>query len=285
MTSLRQKFIRDMEIRALSPSTQRGYVHALVGLSRHYGGSPADLSPYQVQDYLLHLTKDRGLSASTVCIVACAVRFLYRHTLQREDLALSIPSRRRPKRLPSILSAEEVERLLAATRNDKYRLCFMAMYSAGLRVSEAVRLRDADIDEDRGAIVVHQGKGNKDRTTVLADRFLAELRSYRALHERGFWVFPGGHPGQALTANSVRKVFYRAKAAAGIEKPGACHMLRHAFATHLLEAREDLRTIQLLMGHNSLRTTSVYLHLTSKRLTAVRSPLDRLPSTDPEPVE
>jgi site-specific recombinase XerD len=203
------------------------------------------------------------------------LRFFYTVTLDRQDLALAIPPRKTPRHLPQVLSGVELQRLFDV-ENPKHRVLLMATYAAGLRVSEVVRLRVTDIDSHRMMIRVEGGKGEKDRYTILSPRLLQELRTYWQIQRPPQWLFPGPKSGSPITPRTAQEVFTRAKTRAAISKAGGIHLLRHSFATHLLEAGVDLRTIQLLMGHSSIGSTVRYLQLTRKTLDSAQSPLDLL---------
>ena len=276
MSALREQMIRDMQLRRLSPRTQRRYLHAVTGLAKHYGRSPDQLGSREVQDYLLHLMNDHKLAWRSVNVVSSALRFLFGVTLRRPEISVEIPPRRTPLCLPEVLSDGELVRLFAATATLKQRVMLMTAYGAGLRGSELLHLRVRDIDSGRMMIRVEQGKGAKDRYTILPKRLLTELRSYWKMYRPQHWLFPGRRPDQPLNFSTAAAVYQRAKARARIPKRGGLHTLRHSFATHLLEAGVDIRTIQLLLGHKSILSTARYLHLTQRNLAAVPSPLDTL---------
>ncbi|MBI2191483.1 MAG: tyrosine-type recombinase/integrase, partial [Planctomycetes bacterium] len=205
------------------------------------------------------------------------IRFFYKHVLRREDLDLRVPARR-SGRLPEPLSRGEVGRLIEATTNLKHRVMLMTAYGTGLRVSELVHLKPEDIHSERMLIRVEQGKGRKDRYTLLSSRLLEELRCYWRIYRPTTWLFPSRDVSRPFSATGVQQVYYRAKRSAGIHRGHGIHCLRHSFATHLLEAGVDLPTIQCLMGHTRLETTARYLHVTSQHLASVSSPLDLLRS-------
>jgi len=276
MGALRDRMAQVMELRGFAPGTRSGYLNAVVGLVRHTGRSPDEISREEVQDYLLYLMNDRGLNWSTVNVARAAIRFLYREVLSRSDVAESIPPRKTPKRLPEVLSTAEVQRLFALTANEKHRALLMTAYAAGLRVSELVRLQVADVDSSRMMIRVRQGKGQKDRYTILSARLLRELRTYWRNQRPPTWLFPGAAPDRPIDRGTAGTVYREAKRRAGIRKQGGIHTLRHCFATHLLEAGVDVRTIQLLMGHRSIRSTIRYVQLTRKTFDGTPSPLDLL---------
>ena len=277
MGALREQMIRHMELRRFAPGTQRMYVHAVADLTRHFGRSPDTITPVEVQEYILHLMKKRKLHWQTVNVAAAGLKFFFMTSLGRTGFDFRLPARRTPSQLPEILNTQELERIFNAPRNPKHRMLLMTTYAAGLRVGEVVRLKVSDIDSGRMMIRVEQGKGSKDRYTILSRRLLTELRSYWKMCRPSVWLFPTRNPrrlGQPMDTNAARWVYEKAKDKAGITKKGNIHTLRHCFATHLLEAGVDLRTIQLLMGHTSIRTTMFYLQLTQKAFDRLQSPLD-----------
>ena len=266
MGKLRGRMIREMQLRRLAPLTQEAYLRAVSGLAGYHGRSPEKIDDEGVKDYLLHLITERQLSWSTVNVAAAGIRFLYVETLERPDVRRAIPPRKTPRQLPEILSTEEIERLFAVTTNLKHRAMLVTAYATGVRIGEFVNLKVADIDGSRMMVRVRQGKGAKDRYTILSPRLLRELRAYWREYRPADWLFPGAKAGRPITTRSVRNVYHEAKEKACITKRGGVHTLRHCFATHMLEAGADIRTIQVLMGHGSIRTTSGYLQLTRKKL-------------------
>jgi integrase/recombinase XerD len=282
MTPLRQRTLEEMQIRNLSPETRRAYLSRISLFARHFHKSPELLGPDDIRAYLLHLSQEQHLSASSIRITVAALRFLYKVVLKRDwNVDDVIPACRKPKTLPVILSREEVGRFLEAVGNLKYRVILTVCYAAGLRISEAVRLTPAAIDSQRMTIRVEAGKGRKDRYVMLSPRLLDLLRDYwRQARPKG-WLFPGERSGQPLTPAAVEDVCRQVRSDANFGKPITPHSLRHAFAVHLLEAGTDLRTIQLLLGHNNLTTTIRYLHLATSRVCATTSPLDTLPLASP----
>jgi integrase/recombinase XerD len=276
MSTLREQLIRELQLRRYSASTLKHYVDAVRGLAAFYRLAPDRLSPHQVQDYLLYLMQERQLEWNTVNCIVSGLKFFYGQILKRSDILLSIPERRTPRRLPEIFSGQELQRLFAAAANPRDRALLMTTYSAGLRINEVVRLQIPDIDSQRRMLRVRGGKGDKDRYTLLSERLLQELRAYWKSARPPLWLFPGRSPQQPLSHHSARRAFHYAKGKAGIVKGGSIHALRHSFATHLLEAKVDIRTIQILLGHSSIRSTVWYLHLTRKTLDATQSPLDLL---------
>jgi site-specific recombinase XerD len=274
--------IRDMQLHNLSPNTQRGYINAVVGLTKHYRRSPDQIGPEEIQDYIIFLLNVRKLAIGSCQAMVTGLRFFYTVTLAGDSARVPIPAMRGSKRLPEILSGKELERLFGVTTNIKHRVLLMTAYAGGLRVSEVVRLKVTDIHSDRMMIRVEQGKGRKDRYTLLSERLLGELRAYWKLKHPDPWLFPG-HSNLPMTREMAHHIYVTAVKKAGLRRQGGIHTLRHCFATHLLEAGVDLRTIQLLMGHNSIRTTVRYLQMTSKTLQGTRSPLDliALPAGQP----
>lgn len=278
MTALRRRMLADLRMRNYSPRTEKVYVSHVAQFARHHGRSPEELGHEEVRGYLRHLIEDRKVSRSAFNQAICALRFLYGVTLERPEMVARVPYAKREKRLPAILSPEEVGRLLEAVEDPKHRLVLATVYAAGLRVSEVVALRVSDIDSDRMTIQVRQGKGRKDRLVMLSPVLLEELRRYCRWARPADWLFPGQKPGRPLTTRTVQKACRRAVEAAGLgsERRITIHTLRHSFATHLLEGGTDLRLIQTLLGHNSLRSTAIYTHVSTHRLRSTVSPLDRL---------
>jgi site-specific recombinase XerD len=286
MGELRDRMVRDMDVRNFSGRTVEAYVAGVKGLAKYYMRSPEQLSDEEVQRYLLHLREERKLSGSTCNQIRCALKFFYEVTVRRPQASLAVPPMRQAQKLPEILSREQVERIVGVTRTLRERVLLMATYGGGLRVSEVVALRRGDIDVERGVIRVEQGKGKKDRYTVLAERLVRELGRYYEVYGRPeHWVFPQRcDNSRHLDVASAQKIYTSAKRRVGIEKVGGIHALRHAFATHSLEAGLDLPTLARMLGHTSVRTTMRYLHTTGKRVSAQISPLDRLLfTTGPEP--
>ncbi len=276
MTLLRQKMIRDMQLRRLAPKTQEAYLRAVYGLAQHYNQSPDQIKEAQIQDYIVGLLNRRKLSWSTCDQIASGLEFFYQNTLGKTQSHFSLPRRKHAQKLPEILSPMELEKLFSCASNPKYRMLLMLTYSGGLRLSEVIQLKVSDIDSQRMMIRVHQGKGCKDRYTVLSKRLLEELRSYWKLFRPSHWLFPGQRGSRPINPTCAQKAFTATKRLAGIKKQGGIHMLRHAFATHLLESNVDVRTIQKLMGHKYMETTARYMQVTQQRLEATPNPLDRL---------
>ena len=272
MSELRKRMIRDMQSRNFSPGTQRAYLRAVTGLAQYYHRSPDTIEPEEIQDYVVHLLSERKLAHSIIT----GLRLFYTVTLKQDEASVPIQQVKRVTRLPEILGSEQLERVFAAPCNPKHRVLLMTAYSAGLRVSELVHLKVTDIHSDRMMIRVDQSKGKKDHYTLLSKRLLGELRAYWKIKRPAVWLFPGIKRQEPLCARMAQKVYAQAVAKAGITRKGGIHTLRHCFATHLLEAGQDIRTIQLLMGHSSILTTVRYLQVTSKTLQGTPSPLDLL---------
>jgi len=286
MTSLRQRMLEDMQVRNLSPQTQRTYLEQITRFARHFRRSPAGLGPEEIRAYQLHLRNDRHLVVTSIHVAVAALRFLYRVTLKKawviEDV---IPAPRVPRRLPVVFSPEEVARFLDSLPGLQYRALLATCYGAGLRISEVLHLRSADIDSRRMVIRVSQGKGQKDRYVMLSPKLLALLRAWWRVARPHPWLFPSPVSTRPLTRTAVERACQRARRRARCSKPVTPHALPHAFAVHLLEAGTDLRTIQLLLGHRSLATTAKYLHIATLKVCATTSPLDALPwSPPPDPV-
>jgi integrase/recombinase XerD len=276
MGVLRDRMIRELQLRRYAPTTQKTYLEAVVGLTKHFGIAPDQLSAQQVQDYVLYLMTERHLQWNSVNTIVSGLTFFYTQTLRRPDIRLALPCRRNPRPLPEIFSTVELEALFAATVTLQDRTLLMTTYAGGFRVSEVVHLRPTDIDSQRMMIRIVCGKRAKDRYTLLSPRLLEELRVYWKTYRPRTWLFPSRDPDRPFNDDKARTVFNEAKAKAGIRKGGSIHVLRHCFATHLLEAGVDLRTIQILLGHSSITSTAWYLHLTRKTLERTRSPFDLL---------
>jgi site-specific recombinase XerD len=275
MGLLRKKMEADMKIRGLRPATQAEYLRVATRFAGYFMRSPAQMGLAEVREYLLHHIR-AGRSTSTQQVYLCALRFLYRVTLERPSELETLVGPRRIQRLPEVLSRDEVAAILRTVRSPRHRAVLMTMYGAGLRVGEACRLRPTDIDSQRGVIRIRDGKGGRDRVVMLSPRLLDELRSYwRLVRPSGGYLFPAARGG-VLRSESVRAVLKRAAASAGIAKRVTPHCLRHSFATHLLEAGTVARAIQVLLGHASIETTQRYMQVSAQFLSTVQSPLDRL---------
>ena len=280
MTTLRQRMLEDLQIRNYATNTIAAYLRGVAGFAKHFGKPPDQLGPEHIRQYQLFLSQQKCASLSTYIQVVAALRFFYTHTLHRQIAIERIPLPRYQKKLPIILSQQEVKALLEAPRNLGHRAMLSTMYAAGLRVSELVHLKVPDIDSARDAIWVRSGKGRKDRQTLLPPKLLGLLRSYWRWKQPTDWLFPGDKPGQPICAPSVFRMCQKAGRTAGISKAIHPHSLRHAFATHLLEAGVNLRTIQILLGHSKLETTARYLHVSNLAVRATVSPLELLDPLD-----
>lgn len=277
MSTLRKQMEADMAVRGLAYRTRESYVSSVAGLAKYYGRSPARISEIECQRYLLYLLQERKLAHSSCNVVASALEFLYRVTLKRGETQFCLPRPKVPSKLPLILSREEVSAMIEQTTNLRHRALLMTTYGGGLRLNEVRHLKISDIDSSRMTIRVEQGKGAKDRYTLLSPRLLDELRRYWFVHRPKLWLFPSPRVAEhPLSTNSATRIFLAAKARAGITKAGGIHSLRHAFATHLLEAGTDVHTIQRLLGHGALSTTARYFHLANKHLSGANAPLDLL---------
>lgn len=281
MSPLRKQMEADMAIRGLAYRTRETYVESVAKLAKYYGRGPDRISEAEVQRYLLHLLEERQLAHSSCNVVCSALEFFYRTTLKRRETEFCLPRPKVPARLPQILSREEVALLIEKTTNVKHRALLMATYGGGLRLQEVCHLKVSDIDSERMTLRVEQGKGAKDRYTLLSPRLLAELRRYWLTYRPMLWLFPSPRtPEQPFSKHTAHRIYHAAKRRAGITKAGGIHSLRHAFATHLLEAGVDVHTIQRLMGHDSLSTTARYFHLAQKHLSGTASPLELLARPD-----
>ena len=265
MGTLRKQMEADMVLRGLAYRTRQAYIESVAKLAKFYGKSPDQISEPECQRYLLHLLEERKLAHSSCNVVASALQFFYRVTLKRRKTEFCLPRPKVPQRLPHLLSREEVASVFEHTQNLMHRAFLMTTYGAGLRLLETCHLKIADIDSARMTIRVEQGKGAKDRYTPLSPHLLEELHRYWFAHRPKLWLFPSPRNAQLpMLPKSAQRIFYAAKDRAGIVKPCGIHGLRHAFATHLLEAGTDVHTIQRLMGHGSLSTTARYFHLAQK---------------------
>ena len=276
MSPLRRRMIEDMTVRNFSAYTQRNYLFAVSRLARHVRMSPAELGPEQLRDYLNHLI-ERKVSPSYFNVNVAALRFLYTVALERDWVVPKLPFQKRPRKLPTVLSVEEVGRFLATVPDRKMRAVLVTAYAAGLRVFEVVALRVSDVDSTRMTLRVADGKGGKARLVMLSPKLLDLLRTYwKAERPRAEWLFPGRDPAQHVSVRSVQLACQTAREAAGIDKHITMHTLRHSFATHLLESGTDIRIIQALLGHSSLNTTARYTQVATSTIRSTPSPLDRL---------
>ena len=279
MTPLRRRMIEDMRVRNLAPNTQRIYVDRVAKFAQYFGKSPHLLGPEEIRTYQVYLTRQKNASPSALNQAVCALRFLYRITLGKTWLIEHIPYAKKPRALPVVLSRDEVSRFFECIPNLKHQAIVMTAYATGLRVSEVLSLRVSDIDSQRMMIRVQQGKGRKDRYVMLSPHLLELLRAYWKVARPQGWLFPGRPPNRPLTREMIHQVCTKASVAAGLTKRAHVRALRHSFATHLLEAGANIRVIQILLGHRSLRTTAVYTNVSRETVCATSSPLDLLPKT------
>ena len=275
MSELRTRMIRDMALRGFSPRTHESYIAAVVKLAKYYKRSPDQLTNDAVQAYLAYLIQERTLSWSTCSQAAHAFRFLYHVTLSHPRADFHVPAPKQPQKLPELLSREDVGRLLQACPHSRHRLLLATTYAAGLRVSEVVALKVTDLDADRMTVRIAQGKGAKDRYVPLAKRLLEEWRAYWRTTPPRVWLFANRQGTRPIDITVAQKIYTLTKLRAGIRKQGGIHALRHAYATHLLEAGKDLQAVQHQLGHRHISTTMRYFHLTQGRLLATGSPFDR----------
>lgn len=278
MTPLRQKLIDEIQLRGFSPSTQESYVSYVTGLARFYHRSPDQINDQELKAYLLYLLRERQLAASSLIVAVSALRFFYGHVLHRPTAAIqeALPRMKRPVQRPRVYSIPELERLFSWPKlSPKHRALFLTAYAAGLRVSELCHLRIGDLLSDRHQIRVVAGKGKKDRYTLFSPRLLKELRRYWRLYRPQQWLFPGPvWPEKPISPEAVQRAFTKTVRAAGLPDRGGIHSLRHSFATHLLEAGVDALTLQRLLGHGHLASTTTYLHVRQERVEKVSSALD-----------
>ncbi len=276
MTKLRQRMIDDLRIRNYSPRTVDVYTRQVASFAKHFGKSPERLGVEHIREYQTFLVETKSASWTRFNQTVCALRFLYRVTLHRPELIEHIPFPKQQKRLPVVLSRQELATFFGAVANLKHRTILMTMYAAGLRISEVLGLQVSDVDSDRMVIRVQQGKGKKDRYAILAPTLLCQLREYWRISKPQSWLFPGKIPERPLSPSSVQRMSRKAATRAGLAKPVTTHTMRHCFATHLLEAGTNLRTIQLLLGHANLGTTAVYLHVATNALQSSECACDLL---------
>jgi integrase/recombinase XerD len=281
MTELRQRMNDAMLLRGLADRTRESYIACVLGLAKYHRRPPDQLDAEAIQAYLLHLITEKKLAYASVNQAACAFRFLFGTVLRRETARFDIPMAKVPKRLPLVLSRDEVARLFAHCKTLRERTLLETVYAAGLRLSEVCTLELSDIESapDRMCIKVRQGKGGKDRYTLLSPRLLDSLRLYWRAFRPQRWVFPNRAGDGPIYDQTVQRLYCSVRDAACLPKGGGIHTLRHAFATHLLEAGVDIHTIQRLLGHGHVSTTMRYFHLARTRLTGTTSPLELLTPT------
>jgi integrase/recombinase XerD len=282
MTALRAKYIRDLAVRGRALRTQESYTSYVADLAKFHDRSPELITYDEVVDWIHHLIRERHLAPSSVNIAVNAVRFLYGVTLQRDIQALmaGIPRMKRNTRRAEAYARSEVEAILTAPAQPRDRAFLMTVYAGGLRLFEATQVQTRDIDRPRMQMRIRMGKGAKERVLPLSQRLLKELEGYwraqrkdRPGHDSP-WLFMGKAPGQPMSRGTGQNIYYRAVRKSGVRRKGGIHLLRHSFATHLIESGLELTLVQRWLGHSSLLTTARYLHVTSARLDAAQSPLD-----------
>jgi len=285
MGKLKDKMKIDMELRNLSERTIETYLRCIINFVKHYGKSPEEIGHEAIREFLYYLLKVKQSSQASINQHYSALKFFYQTTLGRDWEALKIPRSRREKKLPIVLSKEEVWSALNQIQNIKYLTILMTIYSGGLRLSEALNLKVSDIDSQRMMIRVNQGKGHKDRYTLLGKRALKILRVYWKTYRPKEWLFPSPTSDKHISPSSIQKIFHEAVIKANIKKKATIHTLRHSFATHLLEDGIEIPYIQNLLGHSDSRTTSIYLHVARKKLLKVVSPIDLIEEEPGKPIE
>ena len=276
MTKLRQKMIRTMDLRNLSKHTKRSYLAAVTGLAKHYRQSPEKITDTMIEDYLLYLKKKKRIAPASCGSALTGLRFFYAHVLGKQ-ISVDFSLTKKPRKLPTVLTKEQIWKMICAPANLKHRLILMTTYSAGLRAGEVMRLKPENIDSKRMLIKVVNGKGQKDRYTMLSVKLLDELRHYYKKCRPQTYLFPSNykkHKNKPLSYETVRSIYEKARKKVGVKNGEGIHTLRHSFATHLLEAGYDIRKIQVLMGHTRLSTTMIYLHVSRETLSKIPSPLD-----------
>ena len=284
MSPLRTRFMEDMQLHGYASSTQGHYANAVGALAKHYHKSPEQISEEELRHYFLHLTLDRRVSHSTATVVLCAIKFLFQNTLQRQWPSLKLLRPPCQKKIPVVLSRQEVQQILSSVRVAVYRVCLLTIYSCGLRLNEGRCLRVCDVDSSRMVLHVH-GKGSKDRYVPLPQKTLQELRDLWRSHRSAEWLFPARlrstegarfQASEPIAASALQGAFERALAHSLVRKAAHIHTLRHSYATHLLEAGVNLRVIQCLLGHSTPATTAIYTHLTEAARQSVQAPVNQL---------
>jgi site-specific recombinase XerD len=275
MGKLRDQMLVDLQLSGAKPRTQKTYLREVENLTKHFNRSPEELGEAELKEYMLYLINERHLSEGTFRFYVAGLKFFYRTTLKRDWPVEKIRHPRSKRKLPVVLDLSEVESLFSVTRNLKHKVILMMTYSSGLRASETARLKLTDIDSKRMMVRVNDGKGGKDRYSILSKTTLEHLRQYWRKYRPTEWLFEGQKKDDHITVHSIQLMFYAAKKRAGITKPASVHTLRHSFATHLIEAGTSLHHVQLLLGHRSPTTTTIYLHVSRLNLSQVISPLDK----------
>lgn len=276
MGEMRDRMEKELKLRGYRPATIKAYLRVVRSFVQHHRRSAETMGSPEARAYLLHLIEEKHLAWPTVNQAVCALRFFYGQVLRRPFEVEMIPYQKRKKRLPFALSEREVAALLAVGTNLKHRAILMTMYSGGLRLREVIQLRPADIESTAMRIRIREGKGGKERYVMLAVTLLETLRRYFKQYRPEQWLFYGQTKAQPIDGRTVQRIIVKTAKAAGLRKPITTHTLRHSFATHLLDRGTNLRYIQELLGHSSIRTTMIYTHVSHQALTKVASPLDWL---------
>lgn len=283
MSVLRQRMVEEMQLRRFAQKTQEAYLHWVSELAKYHQKSPEQINREEIRSWFVYLTNERKLSRSSVTVALCGLKFLYEQVLHQEWAEFNLIRPLREKKLPVVLSVEEVQRLLACVHLNHYRVCLSLLYSCGLRLQEGTHLRVAQIDSQRMLLHIQGGKGNKDRYVPLPKPTLELLRGYWSVHRHPVWLFPATIPAgwtppqtQPMDSSGVQKAFKLALQASGIQKAATPHTLRHSYATHLLEAGLNLRQIQSYLGHASPESTAIYTHLTQSSETIALDTISRL---------
>lgn len=285
MTPLRSRFIEDLQLHGYAATTQSRYVEALRELAKHYRKSPDQISEEELRQYFLFLTREKKVARSTATIALCAIKVFFQNTVRRSWPTLSLLRPPKEKKLPVVLSRDEVRLILSCVHKLVYRVCLTTIYSCGLRLSEGLRVQIANIDSSRHLLCI-RGKGNKDRFVPLPQRALDQMRDFWLTHRSRPWIFPAVVPyalahrlkevGAPIQRSALQRAFRRALSQSGVRKAAHVHTLRHSYATHLLEAGVNLRVIQSILGHSTPNTTALYTHLTDKVRESVAGPINDL---------
>jgi len=282
MTELRQKMVRELELKNLSHHTQRAYLAAVKGLAKHYKESPDKITAEMIDDYLLYLKNEKDSAPNSRGTVITGIRFFFKNVVQKE-ISVGYKVRKIPRKLPTVLTKNEIWQIINTPKNLKHRLILMTIYSAGLRAGEVLSLKPEHIDSKRMLIKIEDGKGGKDRYSLLSVKLLQDLRCYYRKYRPKVYLFPSSFKkrnNQPLSYEAIRSIYEDAREKADVKKGKGLHTLRHSFATHLLEAGYDIRKIQVLMGHARLTTTMIYLHVSRETLSKIPSPLDLINAED-----
>jgi len=284
MGQLRQRMLEEMQLRGMSVRTQETYLHAATQLVRYIGKSPDEISPEELRSYFVYLTNEKKAARASITIALCGIKFLYEQVLHQDWQRFDLVFPRKEKKLPVVLSVEEVRRALAAVKRPPYRVCLSTLYACGLRLQEGLHLQVKDIDSSRMQVHVRGGKGSKDRYVPLPERTLEMLRQHWLTHRDPIWLFPARDERgmgerwavKPMCESGVQRAWQVAVRENGLHKPATVHTLRHSWATHLLEEGVSLRLIQVWLGHSSLKTTAIYTHLTTKTEIAATTVINHL---------